>query len=557
MSKKNILYVFFLFWQLSQVLDIYCDPQSEDFKKYVINSLNHIRVQNGWYSIQQTEIKLENLTINIESITGEIIDDNNFIQKLYFIICLLNCEYTNTMQTFNVMLSFIINKCEINILKNQNSGYIYCTKIIVYIFNFSINMFKKMLKAAKYLDKIDLRIIDSPILNIKTVDNEINYLYTHALELSKFSTFHAPNNFNWVETFESIKDFNKKTELMISNLYKHRKVCGTEHESSILINLLMKYNIDQMEKLVEDSKDYINNIYKDLELYIFRIIDNCYSKLGFEQLKDTNTFKHSYFKSRRYGENEGIALCKHFISHATGWMSWKHIAVKTEFTNEKSLYFKDIEQMVDKKNYYFVRSYLALILRCRYIEIFHNFNIMLGHIVYACKYENKINCAVKLYETLMASDDMFKKMLIALITLRHYTKDKKYQRQELLIERAIEFFMDYLNDVRKKYFSPLLFTNDGFFEALTFLENVAKVQSKDLQTKLNHVIEFNMKYCIINKCESDIDLITTFELLLQTNTLTEYSTIYQSLCDILESFILKVVKNDYEDLGFNNLPCKN
>ncbi|XP_050548277.1 uncharacterized protein LOC126909913 [Daktulosphaira vitifoliae] len=317
----------------------------------------------------------------------------------------------------------------------------------------------------------------------------------------------------------------------------------------------MKYNIDQMEKLVEDSNDYINNIYKDLESYIFGITENFYTKLGFQQLEGTNTFKFKFFKPRKYGHMEGIALCNHFISHI-GWISWKHIAVENKYTKGKSLYYKDFIKMDDTKNYKFMRTYLALYLRCRYIEIFHNFNIMLRHIINVCKYENKMNCAVKLYETLITSHDMFKKMLIALVNLRHYTIKKKERNSELLVEKVVEFFINYLNDIRKKYFSPFLFTNGGLYEAQTFLKEVAHVYL-NLEMKFKDVIEFNMKYCRINKYESDINLTTTFERLIQMDNLTEYSTTYHSLCDYLKSFFLKVVKNDYEELGFNNLSFKN
>ncbi|XP_050533958.1 uncharacterized protein LOC126901517 isoform X1 [Daktulosphaira vitifoliae] len=550
MFKKIILYEFFLYWQVSQIINVYCDSQSRNFKKYLINSLNHIRVQNGWDSIQQTEIKLDHFSINTISITSEIIDENNFIQKLYFITCLLNCEFTNILQTFNAMLGLILNKCEVTVLNNQCVELKYCTKLLFNIYNCSVNMFKKMLKTAKYLDKIDLRIIDSPILNIKTVDSEINYFYKYTLELSNDSIYNISSIDRWVSTFENIKDFNKKAKLVISNLYNIRKVCGTEYKSSILFNLMKKYNIDQKEKLVENSYDYINNIHNDLELYILDRTENCYSKLGFEQLHRTYTFKYIYFKSKNYSNNEGIDLCNHLLSYA-GWMSWKHIAVETEFTKGIPLYFKDILQIVDMNNYNFMRSYLALILRCRYIEILRNFNVMLEHIINACKYENKINCAIKLYETLMLSDDMFRKMLFALITLRHYTIDKQYMRQELLIEKLVEIFIEFLNDVRKKYFSTLLFINGGLYEAQSFLEDLAQVHTSVLLRKFYDVNQYNMKYCKI--IEYEIDIITTFEQLIKTNTLTEYSIFHHFMCDYLESFFLKVVKNDYDYLGFNDL----
>ncbi|XP_050533959.1 uncharacterized protein LOC126901517 isoform X2 [Daktulosphaira vitifoliae] len=550
MYKKVILYEFFLYWQLSQVINVYCDSQSKKFKKYLINSLNHIRVQNGWDLIQETEIKLEHFTINTISITSEIIDETNFIQKLYFITCLLNCEFTNILQTFNAMLGLILNKCEVTVLNNQCTELKYCTNLIINIFKCSVNMFQNMLKTAKYLDKIDLRIIDSHTFNIKTVDSEINFFYTHALELINDSLVNLYSIERWVNIYENIKDFNRKAELVTTNLYKIRKVCGAEYKSSILINLIMKYNIDQMEKLVEDSYDYINDIYKDLELYILDRTENCYSKLGFEQLIGTNTFKYIYFKSKNYSNNEGIDLCNHLLSYA-GWMSWKHIAVETEFTKGIPLYFKDILQIVDMNNYNFMRSYLALILRCRYIEILRNFNVMLEHIINACKYENKINCAIKLYETLMLSDDMFRKMLFALITLRHYTIDKQYMRQELLIEKLVEIFIEFLNDVRKKYFSTLLFINGGLYEAQSFLEDLAQVHTSVLLRKFYDVNQYNMKYCKI--IEYEIDIITTFEQLIKTNTLTEYSIFHHFMCDYLESFFLKVVKNDYDYLGFNDL----
>ncbi|XP_050528159.1 uncharacterized protein LOC126898262 [Daktulosphaira vitifoliae] len=448
------------------------------------------------------------------------------------------------------MLGLILNKCKVNVLKYQCVELKYCIKLLFNIYNCSVNMFKKMLKTAKYLDKIDLRIIDSPILNIKTVDSGINYFYKYTLELSNDSYFNFSTIDKWVSTFENIKDFNKKAELVLSNLYNIRKVCGTEHKNSILINLMKKYNIDQMEKLVEDSYDYINDVHKDLELYILDRTENCYSKLGFQQLNGTNTFKYIYFKSKKYSSNGGIDLCNHLLSHS-GWMSWKHIAVETEYTKGIQLYFKDILQVVDMNNCDFMQSYLALILRCRYIEIFNNFNVMLGHIINVCNYENKINCAVKLYKTLMTSDDMFKKMLFALLTMRHYTIDKQYMRQELLTEKLVEIFIEFLNDIRKKYFSTLLFINGGLYEAQSFLEDLAQVHTSVLQRKFYDVSQYNMKYC--KTIEYETDIITTFEQLIKTNTLTECSIFHHFMCDYLESFFLKVVKNDYEYLGFNDL----
>ncbi|XP_050520635.1 uncharacterized protein LOC126894039 [Daktulosphaira vitifoliae] len=560
MIKKFLLFMLIIICNLSKALTLSSHQTiiSESFKDYIIKSLNHICKQSGWDMMGHIHFQKRGYTINNYCIIKDPVNHNNYLEKLECITNILNCEYTIVMENFNVMLGMVLDKCRTEKIISNMEQIEYCINEIFDIFKNLVNMFSNFLNAAKYINQIDLRIISLSLNNSKCVESEIQLFCSY---LSKVVEQYHVNivqlkNIYYLNILIQLVDFHKNVKEIIFYLYKIRKVCGLHYESPISTNLLTVYNIDQMDKLVDDSNDYVKNIYNDLSTYLAVISENHFSSLGFEQLLGTNTFEFIHCTSDVYKTKDGIKLIKTLITH-DGWKFWKHIAIKIKMTNWKRKRFDELIVPVNLENYKFIRAYTTQILRCRYIEIFEFFNDMLNKIIKFCQFNNKKSCAITIFNILIKSDEMFKNMLFALITLRYMTIRKLKRNVVSSIELQMEFFRNFIFDMRRKYQSPSEFVSQeyNYYEATEFLNDI-NIFTQELSNKNIDTMRFSKVYCEFEEY-SDLDnFMTIIEKLIKIDTVSDYFNNYQAIYEIFSEFMEKINKENYENLGFNKIPKK-
>ncbi|XP_050521469.1 uncharacterized protein LOC126894465 isoform X2 [Daktulosphaira vitifoliae] len=520
--------------------------------QYRIN--NHICKQSGWKTMEYLQFQQFGCTINTSCITKDSVNEDNYLEKISCITHLLNCEYTIVMEKFNVMLGVILDKCQEEKYNHQIDQFGHCLNRILDIVKSSITTFSKMLDAAIYINQIDLRIINSSLINPKCIENEIELFYNNAAYIAQeyFDSTITPKKHYIFDFFEQMITFHKKAENIILYLYTNRKVCGPDHKSNIPTDLITVFNINQMNKSVNNSNDYINNIYNEVSSYMAQVIENNFSNLGFEQLIGTNYFKFIHCISDVYNINGGIKLIENLLSH-DGWKLWKNVAVKNILSNWNIISIDDLIVPIDKVNYNFIRTSITNIVRCRYIDIFQYFINMLDGINKVCVYENKNSCATSIFDTMVKSDEMFKNMLFALTTLRHTIQSKAKRNTVSRIELQIEFCRNFIYDMRRMYQSSSVFVNQEYYDSTEFLNNIITLPQTVLSIKNAKTNVFYSKYCEIDEKSDLKNLMIEFKNLINVNNITEYTNIHKTMYEFFNVFIEKINKENYENLGFNEI----
>ncbi|XP_050520633.1 uncharacterized protein LOC126894036 [Daktulosphaira vitifoliae] len=560
MIKKFILFMLIIIWYLSKALTVSSHQTniSENFKDYIIKSLSHICKQSGWNALGHIQFQKRDYTINNYCIIKDSVNDNNYLEKLECIINILNCEYTIVMENFNVMLGMVLDKCRAEKIKSNMKQFEYCIKGIFDIFKNLIKIFSNFLNAAKYINQIDLRIINLSLSNSKCIENEIQLFCSHLSKVvEQYVNFVQLKDIYFLNIFGQMMNFHNNVKQIIFYLYKIRKVCGSHYESLISTNLLTVYNIEQMDKLVDDSNDYVKNIYNDLSTYLAVISENHFSSLGFEQLLGTNTFKFKHYTRNAYNTNDGINIIKTLMSH-DGWKFWKHIAIKHKMTNCKKKHFNELIVPVNLENYKLIRACTTQILRCRYIEIFEYFNNMLNRLITFCQFNNKNSCAITIFNIILKSDEMFKNMLFALKTLRYMAIRHLKHNASSCIELQIEFFRDFIFDMRRKYQSSSEFVSQeyNYYEATEFLNDIRIFTQKELSIKIMGTLRYSKTYCEFERYSDLYDFMKMIEKLINIDTdcISDCFNNYQAIIEIFSEFMEKINKENYKNLGFNKIP---
>ncbi|XP_050521463.1 uncharacterized protein LOC126894464 isoform X2 [Daktulosphaira vitifoliae] len=556
MVKKYFLLMSIIFWYLSEVLTQTSlqEINKEHFKSYLISSLDHICKQSGWKTMEHLQFQQFSCTINTSCITKDSANENNYLEKISCLTHLLNCEYTVVMEKFNVMLGVILDKCQEEKYNNRIDQLGHCLNRIHGIFKSSITTFSKMLDAARYINQIDLRIINSSLINPKCIEYEIELFYNNATKIvQQYSDYSITQKKYYIfDLFEQINELYNETENTILYLYETRKVCGPDHKNTISTDLVTVLNIDQINKSVNNLYDYVDIIYNEVSSYMAKVIENNFLNLGFEKIIGTNSFKFTYYTYTKYVKSVGLQLYEILLSHK-GWKLWKHINVKNKFSKWNQINIDQLNVPINGINYSYIRTCTIEFLKCRCIEIFQYFISMLECINKVCQDENKNSCATTLFDIMVKSDEMFKNMLFALMTLR-YTKVSNEKRNTATnIELQIEFCRNFIYNMRRKYWSSSSFIGQiTYSEPKEFLEDI-KMFTKDLSTKFFHTSQYQMKYCVIEKDSDLYDLMIKFYNLININFFNEYTDIHKTMYVIFNNFIEKINKETYENLGFNKI----
>ncbi|XP_050549010.1 uncharacterized protein LOC126910463 [Daktulosphaira vitifoliae] len=552
MFKRHFVFSLCIFGLISQILLLSNGTNNEDFKKYTINVLEYIRLQTGWYSMQKLQITQGTFVLNYKNIVSEVIDESNYIVKLNYIINFINCEYSNVLQIFDVMLSFIINKCQSELEENRQIQFQYCTERLIDIVKNSTIMFMKLLGATAFLKQFDLRIINKFLINPRVIDNEIELFYNYADKINRPEFF---NENSIIDVFEDIKGFHKTiAEPIILQLYKINEVCGSNYKNDIPNVLKTIYDVKNSNEQINDSGEYVNIIYNKLNVLYRKVIDNYYKNLGFGELIGTNSFSYEPQKLNEYSIKYVIKLINTLLSYS-GWQSYNNITTRNRFT--KGIYV-NIQHLIcpgKSLNYLSIRLCIPQILRCRYIEIVHTFNVALGAILRVCDKEYENGCAAILFKILEKAELMFNNMLFALVTLRHISNTNTKQRLiNTSIDNLVESIIKFICKLRSKYYPGMFVSSQGVIAIKSFFNDIAQEREENINKKIHIARRKHMCFC---KMPSELIDEISFMLKIQNQILISNSldnkNLEKFMCDFLSSFCDEVQINDYEKLGFDSL----
>ncbi|XP_050535288.1 uncharacterized protein LOC126902251 [Daktulosphaira vitifoliae] len=550
MCKKSLAFLLYVLELISQVSLITYDEKSSDFKMYTINVLNHIRVKSGWYSMSNLQFTQGTFKFDVNNVINEVIDESNYIVKLNYIIQFINCEYSNILQTFDVMLSFIINKCQSEKDKNHQIQFQLCTVRLVDVIKNSSIMFMKLLGATTFLSQLDLRIIDEFLINPRVIDNEIELFYMYTDDKMNRPEFVNENDI--IDVFEDIKKFHKNiVEPTIQKLFEFHKVCGSRYRNVIPMVLMSEYDEKNINEIINNPDNYINLICNDLNNFYRRIVDNYYRDLGFGDLIGTNNFRYEPREVHPFTIEKGIELFNKLLQYP-GWKSYSNITTKI---NGNHVCINDLICTLNASSYNYIRSSIIQTLRCRYIEIVQTFNATLGAIISVCEKEFENECAAKLYTILEKVNLTLKNMLFALVTLRQTSKSIIKRSQNTSGEILVESIIELICKLRSKYYPDMFYSSHSSILTKSFFNDITRERKTNIDDNIKIAVKYHLRYC-----KMPINIINEYSIKskvydqIRNNNIVDNRNIYESICDFLYSFFNEVQTNDFEQLGFNSLP---
>ncbi|XP_050525966.1 uncharacterized protein LOC126896868 isoform X2 [Daktulosphaira vitifoliae] len=519
-----------------------CKIKSQEYKKYVIEVLSHMCNQHGWNTMPHILVKdskFEKLTIS-EAIKEKDIS-SSYIHVLHLLIYSLNCRYAEIIFYYDLLISIIINKCNDELTSNNTENFKICIIHLYDAVKDSSNMFDKLFNAMKFMNQIDLRLINKLIKVPTTFVNELKpFVEFTRLKVDQFPQgLLNADELKISQEFLSIKNFHD-----VNAIEPYLRIVYDEE----YFNCLNKSKLLQTEI-----------IKKKLQKFYYITIENDFVNCGFMELLEPSN--HKLIPPQL--EDENLKTDVSFfntIMQKDGWKLLNHIKI---VYNDQCLNFDDIKCQVDNNNKHVIKTHLAKLLRCRYIEILYIYTTILSSLIHICRNEKKnnthyfFNCVTQLYHIINKSSDMFNRMLSALLTIRLITKKNKDPKPHLCIEKVVEICIYCIKDILSKY-PPKIF----------FFENQENINMRNVYALLNEIIIFlNVikekllisnyyvkRFCIIKKktLEIEDEINNALEINLVDNK-KSFGHLIKPICEYFNIFHDHVIRDDCDNLGFSIL----
>ncbi|XP_050525969.1 uncharacterized protein LOC126896870 [Daktulosphaira vitifoliae] len=535
-----------------------CTTHSLDYRRYVIEVLNHLCHQNGWKSMPHIRLKYPSVKNNVINIVNEKVTVRNYEQVYHDLAHVLNCRYTEILWYFDTMISYIIDKCymELN-MPNFNN----CAINVFDAVKYSAIMFNKLFSAMNFMRSINLKNINSTKNNPTTIVDEIKMVK----EFISLIMVQRPSGLPTVDKKDILDEF-----LKIKISY------DTLDFKNILRQLILKNNIftsinksdvPQYLQIMYDENAFNNfnnlninvgSIKKLLLTFYKQIIQDVYEDIGFPHLLDYDTPKFTPSTVDFMNKTERIQFLNSIITK-DGWKMMKHITIihKNEY-----LKVDDIFTPVNKTNENHKRLQISQLMRCRYTEILHNYEYFLKAFLNLCWNEKKNNttnhfvyCVIQLYNSLNKSTIMLDRMFTALLKIKKMSGLPTVKSYPLLIERFFESFLNFIKELFNKYQFEADFNNvnsDGNGNiANAFLNEVTNLQGKIIVQSLVTMKNYNTKICLFKVKSLELDSIIDILLCLDyKNCKTPLGHFIDPLYEKANTYYENIIRNDCENIGF-------
>ncbi|XP_050525970.1 MATH and LRR domain-containing protein PFE0570w-like [Daktulosphaira vitifoliae] len=268
-------------------------------------------------------------------------------------------------------------------------------------------------------------------------------------------------------------------------------------------------------------------------------------------------FVNCKIKSSEY-KKYVIDVVRHFCSQQ-GWILMPHIWAKDEYLHGKPIH-EFFKNKATCTNYIQILNIVICSLNIRYTEILSYFLIMINYIIDKCSiYLRKLNttnfnnCSILLYDAVKMSAILFSKLLDAMLFMSHINLKKIRYNMECLatITDYIRPFSDFTNLKMNQNPSGLLRDNDqDIFHEFKHIKNFFKNIKKTIN--LHELIKNHSMYLSVSKNHVPQYLKILYEEE-SFNTFKNSNLDVSVIKNLLINFYDQTIKNNYENIGFNEL----
>ncbi|XP_050529110.1 uncharacterized protein LOC126898797 isoform X1 [Daktulosphaira vitifoliae] len=570
MYLKLIIFTILSLLLLKSNYTVHCKPNRELYERYLINVLNHIEIQPGWSSMEHLYLKHKNNQITtVSDFKNEKTNTENYKIKLYMVTNFINCRYAELLGIFNNLLENFIAKCSNDLSKNMKDEFNFCVIKLSDTIKQSSDIFEKLSAIISFIDQLDLRIIDDDLDNLYTIVEDVNNykrFFQWIKQMQPLVTEPTINDLsrNLIKDYNDIRRFYEnnakpKFKVLMNRIQSICVINENQFQSDFYMDYFIIYDYEGGQISSTKSHQFIIDISKKFQMFFDQTFKKDYIYMGFEKLISSNTSRNLIPPDNKWLKSDTKEYLKKLITYP-GWSKLDYIQVK-----QRGLFLSidNLKRPIENNSYTSVLGHIAMLIKCRYVEILYYFDFVLITLINSCYNEKNVNsssqtfdantknvftqCAFYVYSSMKISVKMLKCLLIALEKIRMSSRIPPQRTSmmplEVIINQIKNFIDDFeLNNYAAPDFSELIATQ--------YLESLQKLLVENVNTKLNDIICKNVTFCqtlivLLDKNYLKKKLYVSLELPSE-----ETNVSYKKLCEYLIKFCNDVIWDDFRNLGF-------
>ncbi|XP_050520636.1 uncharacterized protein LOC126894040 [Daktulosphaira vitifoliae] len=525
-------------------------PDQDGQSIYITYAINCIHAQNGWKALQNLKIEPNLYNSIVEKSIKLSLKPNirKLIEPFCTTIILLNYKYTEVLKTFVDYLHIIIHKCQQFHNENYTENFINCVTLLTEEVKNSESMFDHLYNAMAYMNNFDQIFMFLKYFELVSIVNDIYYFKQYVSQKTEKNFSLDLNETSFIQDsnieFETLKEFHDKASKIVNNLNQNSNVIDDDNKQDLLTTYYAKH-------LSERNIDFISFTCNQLNSFYEKTIKNLYKDLGFEELMNSSLPRiKSLEKSTNISENS-IQILKKIIREE-GWKKFDHIRIN--FDNHILSIYDVLNDPITVQNFETKKKHVTQFIRCRYTEIFKNYNVLLSVIIRLCfnnLSDHYFDCMILFFDSLTKSKKMLDKMHTALISLKKTSIWDVNKRANWDLHKLLDWLSSYVCLLKNDIFLPQNIIKQNIDDVYETFSICQLDNEKQLRSDL-----YRMK----NRCLLSIPLydqtfiINQFQNL-ATNQPNNQDSLYvaRKACEYLNLFCDEVIKVSYEDLGFSKI----
>ncbi|XP_050526073.1 uncharacterized protein LOC126896922 [Daktulosphaira vitifoliae] len=569
MRIELIILMFFIKSISFEVGLVDCKIHDADLQKeyitYFKQVMNHIRNQIKQSNLKHISIRNENDKIMSvqETLKNRFYGINYSIKIYYIIVELINYLFVEVLKQFTEHLIIIINNCEHFFENKLFQNAIYCIVVLLNAAKKSNNMFEDLYNAITFIDYLDIKLLNNSLTHQKTVVEEIYIVKHYTYKMKKSEIINYVNNDKSIKIEEAKKDYEE-----INNFVNNVVAITREFfKNNInIINNTRELNLQEYyygQYITNNyNMEFVDFISENLNNYYLKTINDYYFKIGFYDLLHPNTAELTPPQNNNFPQYKAIEILN-TLFHEGNWELLKHIRIIVDdkiITNNQI-----IRDTVNDFNFSLKKKYFLLMMRCRYTEVFQNYNTFMSAVLQTCnneKIKNNlkgfVDCIIDFVNVVHDSKEIFKNMLIVLDILQAESIWDINCNAHTSLTQTYNLLSDFLSEIVQLTLTRDSIINLSLDEVelksdellLDFVKTGHKFNRRI--HKLSHFINL---HCFIEVLKKD-QLIKSWknEVMLLNNNIIESTTIvYIYALNKFATFCDVAIKSEFDYLGFKKI----
>ncbi|XP_050529667.1 uncharacterized protein LOC126899138 isoform X1 [Daktulosphaira vitifoliae] len=538
-----------------------CKIKQNNYLNYLNEVVDHMCTQNGWKSMENLYLNIDPMgNINVPDLIGRQLDRSNLIITFYNIVHILNYNYNEVLLIFVKLLNVIVDKCKHFLDAELLDNFFNCTKALQKSVKDSLTMFENLYNAITFIRYIDLNLknlkVDELQSYLYTTDDDIYQIKNHNF----FKNVQDEKYYDYHQIFLDVRNFIDNVFKIANNFFEKYKFIQNIYEND---DCKMICEIEYSSQTI-DSQEFISFMYQKVNSFYTETIKNNYEDLGFIQLINPTIDKFKPPIDQTINQEVGIMSLNIILSEGS-WSSFNHIEI--QYDDLKISAERVFRDPVTDHNFHLKKNYIALMVRCRFLEVLLYYNSTLSALKIMCDNEkfktipkHYVDCVTYLFDVINDTVKMFDFMLTILEKMKLSAIWPTTSSYSNLISTH-KLIRNYVINLKTRNVVRDMFVNKPGIPIEKIADDYVKCFIYARYDTSNMLRAFKSQ--IKNRCYSDCLIVTTKDLIIKlkntasfiNETMSNDSRVsdYEFISIYLYEFCEHFIKTFCLDTGFHKI----